>query len=76
MSRIMVSYRRYGNSNTYIPLFLCNWVKLTAITKDQYGMTIVDLCKTGYSDEPFVVANDVHQVFYVKDMSRKPKRNP
>ena|SRR5688572_27233276 len=38
-------------------------------------MTIVDLSKTGYSDEPFVLANDVHQVFYVKDMSSKPKRN-
>lgn len=60
----------------YIPLFLCNWVKLTAVTKDQYGMTIVDLSKTGYSDDPFVLANDVHQVFYVKDMCSKPKRNP
>ncbi|XP_022685469.1 uncharacterized protein LOC101776219 [Setaria italica] len=60
----------------YIPLFLCNWVKLTAVTKDQYGMTIVDLSKIGYSDDPFVLANDVHQVFYVKDMCSKPKRNP
>ncbi|XP_022680679.1 uncharacterized protein LOC101759230, partial [Setaria italica] len=60
----------------YIPLFLCNWVKLTAVTKDQYGMIIVDLSKTGYNDDPFVLANDVHQVFYVKDMCSKPKRNP
>ena len=35
-------------------------------------MTIVDLNKIGYKDEPFVLANDVTQVFYVKDMSSKP----
>ena len=26
------------------------------------------------SDEPFVLANDVAQVFYVKDMSTKPRK--
>ena len=42
----------YGPLN--IPLFLCQWVKLTSggITKDQYGMTTVDLTKIGYKDEP------------------------
>ena len=35
-------------------------------------MTVVDLNKIGYKDEPFVLANDVTQVFYVKDMSSKP----
>jgi hypothetical protein len=67
----------YGPLN--IPLFLCQWVKLTSggVTKDQYGMTTVDLTKIGYKDEPFVLANDVHQVFYVKDMSSKPRnKNP
>ena len=28
----------------------------------------------GYKDEPFVLAKDVNQVFYVKDMSTKSKR--
>ena len=28
----------------------------------------------GYKDEPFVLAKDVNKVFYVKDMSTKPKR--
>jgi hypothetical protein len=37
-------------------------------------MTTVDLNKVGYSDEPFVLANDVTQVFYVKDMDSKPKK--
>jgi hypothetical protein len=51
-------------------------VKLTGggVTKDQYGMTIVDLKNFGYRDEPFVLAVDVAQVFYMKDMSSKPKK--
>ena len=39
-----------------------------------YGMTTVDLNNLGYLDEPFVLAKDVAQVFYVKDMASKPKR--
>ena len=49
-------------------------MKLTGVTKDQYGITIVDLNNLGYRDEPFVLAQDVAQVFYVKDMSSKPKK--
>jgi len=45
------------------------------VTTDQYGMTIVDFKKIGYKVEPFVLAKDVAQVFYVKDMSSKPKKN-
>ena len=37
-------------------------------------MTTVDLNNIGYKGEPFVLAKDVTQVFYVKDMSTKPKR--
>jgi hypothetical protein len=62
-----------------IPLFLCQCVKLTGggIRKDQYGMTIVDLTKIGFKDEPFDLAKNVHQVFYVKDMTSKSKnKNP
>jgi len=50
-------------------------VKLSGggVTKDQYGMTIVDLNNLRYRDEPFVLAQDVAQVFYIKDISSKPK---
>src|SRR3954466_14294801 len=41
---------------------------------EKYGMTIVDLNNLAYMDEPFVLANDVAQVFYVKDMSTKPRK--
>ena len=37
-------------------------------------MTTVDLTNLAYDTEPFVLANDVAQVFYVKDMSTKPKK--
>ena len=42
------------------------------VTTDNYGMIIVNLNKIGYKEEPFVLAIDVTQVFYVKDMSSKP----
>jgi hypothetical protein len=60
-----------------VPLFRCKWVKLNAggVKVDpMYGMTTVDLNNLDYKDEPFVLANDVAQVFYVKDMSTKPKK--
>ena len=37
-------------------------------------MTTVDLKNLGYTDEPFVLANDVAQVIYVKNMSTKPTK--
>ena len=40
----------------------------------EYGMTTVDLNNSGFKDEPFVLAVNVIQAFYVKDMSTKPKR--
>jgi len=41
---------------------------------EQYGMTTVDLTNHAYLNEPFVLAKDVAQVFYVKDMSTKPRK--
>ena len=37
-------------------------------------MTIVDLNNLGYRDAPFILAQDVAQVFYVKDISSRPKK--
>ena len=57
-------------------MFLCKWVKMTGGVQidKKYGMTTVDLNNIAYLDEPFVLANDVAQVFYVKDMSTKPRK--
>ena len=54
-------------------LFRCQWVKLSGggVTKDEYGIIIVDLNNLGYKDEPFVLAQDVAQVFYIKDEPKK-----
>ncbi|KAK1678447.1 hypothetical protein QYE76_039295 [Lolium multiflorum] len=55
----------------------CKWVNKTGggVQVDKlYGMTTVDLNNLGYRDEPFVLAKDVAQVFYVKDMSTKPRK--
>jgi hypothetical protein len=48
-------------------LFYCQWVWLEEITTDSEGFTIVDLTKTAYKDDPFVLARDVMQVLYAKD---------
>src|SRR4051812_21964677 len=37
-------------------------------------MTTVDLNNLAYMKEPFVLANDVSRVFYVKDMSTKLRK--
>ena len=64
----------YG-PNFKVPLFRCSWVNGEGVKVDQlYGMTTVDLKNLGYTDEPFVLANDVAQVFYLKDMSSRPTK--
>jgi hypothetical protein len=60
-----------------VPFFRCKWVKMIGggvKLDEQYGMTTVDLNNLGYLDEPFVLAKDVAQVFYVKDMTSKPRK--
>lgn len=59
-----------------VPLFRCKWVNLKGGLQvdEQYGMTTVDLTNNAYFTEPFVLAQDVAQVFYVKDMSSKPRK--
>ena len=66
----------YGPS-LKVPLFWCKWFNLRGggVKEDPlYGMTTVDLTNVAYDNEPFVLAKDVAQVFYVKDMSTKPKK--
>jgi hypothetical protein len=59
-----------------VPLFRCKWVNLEGGVKvdQRYGMTTVDLNKLSYIDEPFVLASEVSQVFFVKDMCSKPRK--
>lgn len=57
----------YGPSMK-IPLFKCQWVQHpVGVIVDNYGLTLVDLKKVGYKDDPWVLAECVAQVFYVLD---------
>ena len=40
------------------------------MTRDKNGFVSVDLRNIGYKTEPFVLAKDVQQVFYVPDTMR------
>ena len=56
-----------------VTLFKCDWVDVErgkGVKKDPFGFTLVNLSKlvhTGVksTDEPFVLASQVQQVFYV-----------
>jgi hypothetical protein len=62
-----------------VPLFRCSWVNMNGegVKIDQlYGMTTVDLKNLGYRDEPFILANDVAQVFKETNTSDdEPRRH-
>jgi hypothetical protein len=54
-----------------VPLFKCKWVNnRTGVQVDKYGFTLVDLTTNGYASEPFVLAKQVTQVFFVNDPSK------
>ena len=52
-------------------LFRYQWVWLEEINTDSEGFTTVDLTKTAYRDDPFVLERDVVQVFYARDNKTK-----
>ena len=65
----------YG-SNIQIPVFRCQWVKHPqGVQVDNYGLTIVDLAKVGYKDDPWVLAKCVGQVLYILDPRLKNQKH-
>jgi hypothetical protein len=55
-----------------IPLFRCNWVDATrGVVQDKYGCISVDLNHQGYKLEPFMLAKNIGQVFYVPYATNK-----
>jgi len=51
-----------------VPMFNCRWVNANSgVRKDKMGFTLVDLEKGGYNDDPFIMAVQARQVFYVQD---------
>ncbi|GJY99965.1 putative transposase-associated domain-containing protein [Tanacetum coccineum] len=56
-----------------IPLFKCDWVnhKSGGVKRDKLGYTLVDLNNLGHKVDPFILASQARQVFYVKDQIDK-----
>ena len=55
-----------------VPVFRCKWVENNnGIRIDEFGFTLLDLNRIGYIDEPFILASQAKQVFYVTDPSNK-----
>ena len=51
-----------------VPVFKCKWVDSnTGVRTDEFGMTLVNLSRVGYKDEPFIMAYQAKQVFYIDD---------
>ena len=51
-----------------IPVFLCDWVDINnGIQVDKNGFTFVDLNRLGHKEEPFIMASQAKQVFYVSN---------
>ncbi|KAM6567351.1 hypothetical protein CsatA_026479 [Cannabis sativa] len=51
-----------------IPLFKCSWVdNNVGVKTDELGFTLVDLSKRGSKNDPFIMASQAVQVFYISD---------
>jgi len=58
----------YGQFRVHV--FNYRWVNgNTGVKQDKLGFTLVDLQKGGYNDDPFIMAVQARQVFYVQDPS-------
>ena len=51
-----------------ICVFKCDWVdNKSGVKVDELGFTLVDLQKIGHKSDPFILASQAQQVFYVED---------
>lgn len=51
-----------------IPLFRCKWVDINnGVRKDDLGFTLVNFATIGSQTDPFILASQAKQVFYVTD---------
>ena len=54
-----------------VALFKCRWVALVHVKVDEYGKTYVNLDKMAYKKDPFILASQATQVFYVPNTLHK-----
>ena len=50
-----------------IPVFKCDWVDSSGVKVDEMGFTCINFSKIGYKSDPFIMASQVQQIFYVED---------
>ncbi|KAL8096320.1 hypothetical protein AgCh_037326 [Apium graveolens] len=51
-----------------VTLFKCKWFDIRhGVRVDESGFTLVDFNRFGHEDDPFILATQVKQVFYIRD---------
>ena len=50
-----------------VALFKCKWVALSEVKVDEYGKTCVNLNTMEYHSDPFTLASQATQIFYLPD---------
>ncbi|KAJ9544533.1 hypothetical protein OSB04_024240 [Centaurea solstitialis] len=57
-----------------VPIFKCDWVdNKHGVKKDSLGYNLVELNRLRHKDDPFILASQALQVFYVKDQLDKKR---
>ena len=60
--------------NFKIPVFCCKWIDNgRGVERDEDGFVTVDCNLLGYHDDPFILAKQAKQVFYVVDPADKKR---
>ena len=55
-----------------VPVFKCKWVNNNSgLRTDEFGFVQVDLSKVWYKDDPFILASQAEQVFFIPDPAKK-----
>ncbi|XP_074560566.1 uncharacterized protein LOC141816719 [Curcuma longa] len=56
-----------------VQLFWCDWFQCNPKKKsmvEEFGFLCIDTSKTWYTDDPFILANQARQVYYLNDIKR------
>ena len=60
-----------------VAIFKCLWVdSRRGVKTDDFGIKLVNFNKLGHKDDPFVMASQVQQCFYIKDPSLGYREDP
>ncbi|KAG8367592.1 hypothetical protein BUALT_Bualt16G0088400 [Buddleja alternifolia] len=54
--------------NHHVVLFKCDWFEGKSVQKDKYNYTSINTSKPWKTNEPYVLASQAQQVFYVNDI--------